>query len=142
MHRAVFQKTNLIWDVQVKCKSLIMGSKHICHLLWNKTPSPTSVYYWKLNWKWKSLSCVWLFATPCTIQSMEFSRQNTGVGSHSLQWIFPTQGSNPGLLHCRQFLYWLSHKESPCPLLNMSKKLLWQKGSASPCKQYRNMRNL
>ena len=28
--------------------------------------------------------------------------QNTGVGSRSLlQGIFPTQGSNPGLLHCR-----------------------------------------
>ena len=38
--------------------------------------------------------------------------QNTGVGSLSfLQGIFPTQGSNPGLLHCRWFLYQLSHKE-------------------------------
>ena len=37
--------------------------------------------------------------------------QNTGVGSLSLlQGIFPTQGSNPGLLHCRQILYQLSHK--------------------------------
>ena len=26
------------------------------------------------NWKWKSLSCFWLFASPWTIQSMEFSR--------------------------------------------------------------------
>ena len=40
--------------------------------------------------------------------------QNTGVGSLSfLQGIFPTQGSNPGLLHCRQILYQLSHQESP-----------------------------
>ena len=30
-----------------------------------------------------------------------------------LQGIFPTQGSNPGLLHCRQTLYPLSHQESP-----------------------------
>ena len=29
-----------------------------------------------------------------------------------LQGIFPTQGSNPGLLHCRWILYQLSHKES------------------------------
>ena len=29
------------------------------------------------------------------------------------QVIFPTQGSNPGLLHCRQILYQLSHKGSP-----------------------------
>ena len=40
--------------------------------------------------------------------------QNTGVGICSLlQGIFPTQGSNPGLLHCRQILYQLSHKGSP-----------------------------
>ena len=39
--------------------------------------------------------------------------QNTRVGSLSLlQWIFPTQGSNPGLPHCRRILYQLSHKES------------------------------
>ena len=32
--------------------------------------------------------------------------QNTGVGSHSLlQGIFPTQGLNPGLCHCRWVLY-------------------------------------
>ena len=37
--------------------------------------------------------------------------QNTGVGSLSLlQGIFSTQGSNPGLLHCWQILYQLSHK--------------------------------
>ena len=40
--------------------------------------------------------------------------QNPGVGSLSLlQGIFPTQGSNPGLPHCRQILYQLSHKGSP-----------------------------
>ena len=40
--------------------------------------------------------------------------QNTGVGSLSLlQGIFPTQGSNPGLLHRRRILDQLSHKESP-----------------------------
>ena len=39
---------------------------------------------------------------------------NTGVGSLSLlQGIFPTQGSNPGLSHCRRILYQLSHKGSP-----------------------------
>ena len=37
--------------------------------------------------------------------------KNTGVGSLSLlQWIFPTQESNWGLLHFRQILYQLSHK--------------------------------
>ena len=40
--------------------------------------------------------------------------KNTGVGCHFLlQGIFPTQGSNLGLLHCRQTLYRLSHQGSP-----------------------------
>ena len=62
----------------------------------------------RVKWKWKLLSHVWLI-TPWNSLS-----QNPGVGSHSrLQGIFPTQGSNPGLPHCRQILYQLSHKESP-----------------------------
>ena len=37
-----------------------------------------------------------------------------GVGSHPLlQVIFPTQGWNPGLPHCRQILYQLSYQGSP-----------------------------
>ena len=59
--------------------------------------------------KWQSLSCVWLFVT-----SWNSPGQNTGVGSLSLlQRIFPTQGLNSGLLHCRRILYQLSHKGSP-----------------------------
>ena len=39
--------------------------------------------------------------------------QNTGMGScFLLQGIFPTQGLNPGLLHCRWILYQLSHQEA------------------------------
>ena len=45
--------------------------------------------------------------------------KNTRVGCHFLlQGIFPTQGSNPGLLHCRQILYHLSYEENL--LLNIS----------------------
>ena len=40
--------------------------------------------------------------------------QNTGMGSlFLLQGIFPTQGLNPGLPHCRQILHQLSHKRRP-----------------------------
>ena len=36
--------------------------------------------------------------------------KNTGVGCHALfQGMLPTQGLNPGLPHCRQTLYQLSH---------------------------------
>ena len=40
--------------------------------------------------------------------------KNTGVGCHALlQGIFSTQGSDPGLSHCKQILYQLSHQGSP-----------------------------
>ena len=40
--------------------------------------------------------------------------QNTRVRNRFLlQGIFSTQGSDPGLLHCRQILYQLNHKGSP-----------------------------
>ena len=40
--------------------------------------------------------------------------QSTGVSSLSLlQGIFPTQGSNPGLPHCRWILYQPNHKLNP-----------------------------
>ena len=40
--------------------------------------------------------------------------KNTGVGCRALlQGIFPTQGLNPGLPHCRRILYHLSHQGSP-----------------------------
>ena len=44
----------------------------------------------------------------------DFSGKSTRVGCHFLlQRIFPTQGSNPGLTHCKQTLYRLSHQGSP-----------------------------
>ena len=43
--------------------------------------------------------------------------KNNGMGCHALfQGIFPTQGSNPGLQHCRGILYHLSYQESPVTL--------------------------
>ena len=56
--------------------------------------------------KLKSLSRVRLFATLWMVAyqaspSMGFPGKSTGVGCHFLlQGIFPTQGLNPGLLHC------------------------------------------
>ena len=61
--------------------------------------------------------------------------QSTGVGSLSLlQGIFPTQGSNPGLPHCRWILYQLSHKGSACgfsPLWEQRRPVI-EKGSLGP----------
>ena len=66
-------------------------------------------------------------ACPILFNPMDFSPpgscpwnspgKNTGVGCHSLlQGIFPTQGLNPGLLHCRKILYHLSYQWSPLKL--------------------------
>ena len=53
---------------------------------------------------------------PRDIQSMEFSRPEYWSGQpFPSQRIFPTQGSNPGLPHCRRILYQLSHEGSPVP---------------------------
>ena len=55
----------------------------------------------------QSCHSLWLYGLYCSQNSLGHS---TGVGSLSLlQGIFPTQGSNPGLPHCRQILYCLSH---------------------------------
>ena len=67
--------------------------------------------------KVKSLSLVWLFATPWTIAYQapgpwDFPGKSTGVCCHFLlQGVFLTQGSNLDLLHCKQMLYCLSHQE-------------------------------
>ena len=63
----------------------------------------------------ESLSVVSDSLRPLGLYSPQNSPgQTTRVGSlFLLQGIFPTQGSNPGLPHCRQILYQLSHKGSP-----------------------------
>ena len=73
--------------------------------------------------KRKSLSHVRLLATFWTVAhqaslSMGFPRQEYWSGLQSLlQGIFSTQGSNPGLLHCRWILHYLRHRGRP---LNIS----------------------
>ena len=50
--------------------------------------------------------------------------QNTRVGSLSLlQGIFPTQGWNPGLLHCRRILYHCATLEVTCSVSTIHEKL-------------------
>ena len=75
-----------------------------------------------------SLSHARLFVTPwivaCTklLHPWDFQGKSPGVGCHFLlQGIFPTQGSNPGLSHCRQTLYPLSHQGSNLPRLKKKK---------------------
>ena len=56
----------------------------------------------------------------------DFPGKSSGVGCHFLlQGIFPTQGSNPGLLHCRETLYCLSYQGIPDQGPNPG-SLLWE----------------
>ena len=73
---------------------------------------------------YSAFACVYLVAQSCPTlcNPMDCSPpgssvhgyspgKNTGVGCHVLlQGIFPTQGLNPGLLHCRQILSGLTHE--------------------------------
>ena len=68
------------------------------------------------------LCCAWLLSHVRLCNPMAYSPpgssvhgespgKNTGVGCHALlQGILPTQGSNPGLPHCRPILYHLCHQ--------------------------------
>ena len=74
----------------------------------------TIIQQWK--WKW-SRSVVSDSLRPhgleptTLLHPWDFPGKSTGVGCHFLlQGIFLTQGLNPGLLHCRQMLYCLSHQ--------------------------------
>ena len=54
------------------------------------------------------------YSPPGSSVHEDSPRKSTRVGCHALlQEIFPTQGSNLGLPHCRQILYHLSHQGSP-----------------------------
>ena len=106
-----------------------------------------------------------LCPTLCDPCGLQFARllclwnspgKNTGMGCHSLlKGIFPSQGSNPGVLHCRQILYCLSHQGSPyikrigliwwsvfpsrvvhppCPYPSAIKILLLKKPGQLPCR--------
>ena len=87
--------------------------------LYQMVPSSSHLFHFRCRkWKWKwSPSVVshslWAYGLrPTTIlHPWDCPGKSIGVSCHFLlQRIFPTQGSNPGLPHCRQTLYRLSHQ--------------------------------
>ena len=100
-----------------------------------------------------SLSCVLLFVTPWSIApqtplSMGILQARildwVAMPFHGgIQGIFPSQGLNPDLPHCRQILYCLSHQGSPALMCSYYLKFIvymthqWLSGEESIC-QYRN----
>ena len=119
----MFNIMYIIIHVYVKVKVLATQS---CSTLQTSTlwparfPCPWNSLGKNTGKKVKSLSCTQLFATPWTVACTkllcpwDFLSKSTVVGCcFLLQGIFPIQRSNPGLLHCRQTLYRLSHQGSP-----------------------------
>ena len=61
----------------------------------------------------RTLATLWTIACQA-LCPWDFPGKNTRVSCHALlQGIFPTQGSNPGLPHCRWILYHPNHQGSP-----------------------------
>ena len=94
-------------------RCLLLGRKAMTNL--NSVPKsrgitlPTKVHTVVKIPQWCPTLC-----NPIDCSPWNFPDRNTGVDSLSLlQGIFPTQGSNPGLLYCRWILYHLSHQGSP-----------------------------
>ena len=92
-----------------------MGSQYFSYLSTSFcTPHPACSICLKV--KVKSLSCVQLFATPWTVAyqaspSMGFSRQECWSGlPFPFPGDLPDPEIEPGLPHCRQTLYRLSHQ--------------------------------
>ena len=70
----------------------------------------------------------------------DFSGKNTGGGCHFLlQGIFPTRGWNLGLLHCRHFLYRLSHRGDDS--YNMILEEGWMSSHQEYCLIYNQQRS-
>ena len=80
---------------------------------------------WELLSCWGHVLCLVIQSCPTVCDPMDCSPpgssvhgdslgKNTGISCHALlQGIFPTQGSNSGVPHCRWILYHLSHQGSP-----------------------------
>ena len=87
--------TTLIAEGEEELKSLLMKVKCVSRPVLSNSLQPHGLYSTRILCPWN------------------FPGKNTGVGCHILlQGIFPIQGLNLGLLHCRQILYCLSHQGS------------------------------
>ena len=74
--------------------------------------------------------CLWPHGLPARLLCpWDSSDKNTRVGCHCLcQGISLTQGSKPGIPHCRWILYHLSQQRSPPPR-GVEKGRRWERGS-------------
>ena len=115
-------------NIGVGCHFFLQGVfpqllPHLLHCRWFFTTEPL-----------RKPRCMWCYSVLCLVAQScptlcdpmacrspgcsvhgDSPGKNIGVGCHALlQVMFPTQGSNPGLLPCRWILYHLSHQGSCC----------------------------
>ena len=124
-------------NTRVGCLGLLQGGCLVLLQGWSSwSRDQTCISCWLLNCKqilycWvtggalaypfevkcsESLSVLYDSAAPCTntVHGILQARiLEWAAFPFTRGWIFPTQGSNPGLLHCKRILYQLSHKGSP-----------------------------
>ena len=119
----------LCWIVLSQCLEGLIPCGHSGLITSSESPSLSIFSKVGSSWSFSIRSKVkvaQLCPTLCSpllyISPWKSAGQDTGVGSLSLlQGIFPTQGSIPGLPHCKQILYQLSHREAlsirePCEI--------------------------
>ena len=88
-------------------------SNNLISTLWDSVYHPIYFYHSVSHSAMSSSLQSWTVAFQALL-SMEFSRQDYWRGCQALlQGIFLTQGLKPGLSHCMQILYHLSHQGSP-----------------------------
>ena len=93
------KKTSKFWKIMEEWVGLFF-------LVLESRNSINGYRFWWIEWVKVAQSYLTLFdSMDCIVQGI---LQNTGVSSLSL-----LQGLNPGIPHCRQILYQLSHKGSP-----------------------------
>ena len=99
------------YPLQYSCLENLYGQRILVLTKWLSTHR-LWIYIWIL-WKWKWLSVSDSLRPHGLYSPWNSPGQNTGEGSLSLlHGVFPTQGSNPGLPHCKGILYQLTHKGS------------------------------
>ena len=116
-----FQNYPLNWESvpeKRKFKRTINFAKIVSLKQSDQRPSGTCAALWLVAQSCPTLRHPMDYSPPGSSVHGDSPGKNTGVGCHHAlrQGIFPTQGLNPGLPHCRWIVYQLSHQGSPTAL--------------------------